>query len=53
MTKTNTIMVKSNTTNTIVSLSYKNDTLRSVNDFTIISFRKGGKHSGQGNLWQR
>ena len=43
MTKTNTIMVKSNTTNTIVSLSYKNDTLRSVNDFTIISFRKGGK----------
>ena len=43
MTKTNTITVKSNTTNTIVSLSYKNDTLRSVNDFTIISFRKGGK----------
>lgn len=43
MTKTNTITVKSNTTNTIVSLSYKNDTLRSVNDFTTISFRKGGK----------
>lgn len=43
MTKANTITVKSNTTNTIVSLSYKNDTLRSVNDFTIISFRKGGK----------
>ena len=43
MTKTNTITVKSNNTNTVVSLSYKNDELRSVNDFTIISFRKGGK----------
>jgi len=43
MTKTNTITVKSNNTNTTVSLSYKNDSLRSVNDFTIVSFRKGGK----------
>lgn len=43
MTKTNTITVKSNNTNTVVSLSYKNDELRSVNDFTIVFFRKGGK----------
>ena len=40
--RTNTITVKTNTNQT-VSLSYKNDSLRSVNDFTIVSFRKGGK----------
>ena len=40
--RTNTITVKTNTNQT-VSLSYKNDSLRSVNNFTIVSFRKGGK----------
>ena len=43
MIKTNTITVKTNKTNEIVSLSYKSDSLRSVNNFTIHTFAKGGK----------
>ncbi len=41
--KSNTINVKSNKTNTIVPLSYKNDELRSVDNFTILTFVEGGK----------
>lgn len=43
MTKTNTITVKTNSVNQTVSLSYKSDSLRSVNNFTIHTFAKGGK----------
>ena len=41
--RTNTITVKTNTVNQTVSLSYKSDSLRSVNNFTIHTFAKGGK----------
>ena len=41
--KSDSITVKTNSVNTIVSLSYKSDSLRSVNNFVIHTFEKGGK----------
>lgn len=41
--KSNTITVKSNKFNQTVSLTYKSEELRSVDNFTILTFERGGK----------